>query len=45
MQYNNTEKDCKYKYDCCSEQVDMNKDKKCTFPGWCLYQETIDDDK
>ncbi len=45
MQYCNTEKKCKYKYDCCSEQVVEDGDKKCTFSDWCLYQEIIDDDK
>lgn len=43
MQYCNSEKDCKY--NCYSEQVDVNGDKKCTFPDWCLYQEIIEDDK
>lgn len=46
MQYcNNKETNCKYKYDCCSEQTIVDGDKKCTFPDWCLYQEIIDDDK
>lgn len=46
MQYcNNKETNCKYKYDCCSEQMIVDGDKKCTFPDWCLYQEIIDDDK
>ncbi len=45
MQYCNTEKNCKYKYDCCSEQTIDNGDKKCTFSDWCLYQEVIEDDK
>ena len=46
MQYCNTEKECKYKCDCCSsEQVTVNGDKECTFSDWCLYQEFIDEDK
>lgn len=44
MQYCNTEKNCKYKHDCCSEQVVVDGDKKCTFSDWCLYQEIIEDD-
>ena len=44
MQYCNTERKCKYKYDCCSKQDIIDGDKKCTFPDWCLYQEVIEDE-
>ena len=37
MLYCNTEKSCKYKHDCRSEQTVVDGDKKCTFSdGVCI---------